>query len=105
MPKRRTRLEIYFDVLRAIKNGNDRKTRMMHAANISGHRLNEILDSLICQGFIEELKTLHWGDKQISVKYDFTPKGEKIMNYLEYTEEFLSEIDLKELFRDKDTRI
>jgi predicted transcriptional regulator len=105
VPKRRTRLEIYFDVLRAIKNGNGIKTRMMHAANISGHRLNEILNSLICQGFIEELKTLHWSDKKIRVTYDFTPKGEKITNYLEYTEEFLSEMDLKELFRNKDTKI
>lgn len=105
MPKRRTRLEIYFDVLKAIKNGNDMKTLMMHAANISGHRLNETLRSLICQGFIKELKTLHWSDKKIRATYDFTPKGEKIMNYLEYTEEVLSEIDLKELFRDKNTRI
>jgi len=105
VPKRRTRLEIYFDVLRAIKNGSDIKTRMMQAANISGHRINEILKSLICQGFIEELKTIHWSDKKIRVTYDFTPKGEKIMNYLEYTEEFLNEIDLKELFRDKDSRV
>ena len=105
MPKRRTRLEIYIDVLRAIKNGNDMKTRMIHAANISLHRLSEVLNSLICQGFIEEVKTIHWSDKQMRITYDFTPKGEKMMEYLEYSEEFLSEIDLKELFRDKNTRI
>lgn len=105
MPNRRTRLEIYFDVLRAIKKGNNKKTRIMRAANISWQRLNEMLSSLISQGFIEEVKTLHWHDKRIRETYDFTPKGETMISYLEYCDEFLKEIDLRELFKDKDSRV
>jgi predicted transcriptional regulator len=105
LPNRRTRLEIYFDVLRAIRNGNNRKNRIMQAAYVSWTILNELLNSLVSQGFIEEIKTLHWRDKRIRLTYDFTPRGEKMMSYLEYNEKFLKEIDLRELFKDRNTRI
>ena len=105
MPQRRTRLEMYFDVLTALKNGNNKKTSIMHAANISWQTLNEILGSLISQGLVEEIKSLHWRDKRIRVYYDFTARGEKMISYLRYQDEFLNNLDLKELFKDKDSRI
>lgn len=105
MPQRRTRLEMYFDVMTALKNGNDKKTNIMHAANISWQTLNEILGSLISQGFVEEIKALHWRDRRIRVYYGFTARGEKMMSYVKYHNEFLNNIDLKELFKDEDSRI
>ena len=105
MPNRRTRLEIYFDVLRAIKNGNNVKTHIMNAANVSHKRLNEMLEYLVSQGFIEEVKTLNWRDKRVGVSYDFTPRGEKVMSYLKYCGEFLDEIDLDGFFKDKYSRV
>jgi predicted transcriptional regulator len=105
MPNKKTRLEIYFDVLRAIKSGNNRKTWIMRAANISWHRLNEMLTSLISQGFVEEVKTLHWSDKRIKTSYDFTLRGEKMMSYLEQCEVLSDEVDLGELLKDKDSSV
>ncbi|MFB0558443.1 MAG: winged helix-turn-helix domain-containing protein [Candidatus Bathyarchaeia archaeon] len=105
MPKRRTRLEMYFDVLIAMKRGNNNKTSIMNAANISWKTLNEILGSLTSQGFVEEVKTLQWRDRRIRVYYDFTARGEKMMIYLKYHNEILDEIDLKELFKDRDSRV
>ncbi len=105
MPKRRTRLEMYFDVLIAMKRGNNNKTSIMNAANISWKTLNEILGSLMSQGFVEEVKTLQWRDRRIKVYYDFTARGEKMMIYLRYHNEILDEIDLKELFKDRDSRV
>ena len=105
MPKRRTRLEMYFDVLMAMKRGNNNKTSIMNAANISWKTLNEILGSLMSQGFVEEVKTLQWRDRRIRVYYDFTARGEKMMIYLRYHNEILDEIDLKELFKDRDSRV
>jgi predicted transcriptional regulator len=105
MPNRRTRLEIYFDVLRAIKNGSNMKTHIMNAANVSHKRLNEMLKYLVSQGFIEEVRTLNWRDKRVGVSYDFTPRGEKVMSYLKYNDEFLDEIDLGVLFKDKYSRV
>jgi len=105
MPKRRTRLEMYFDVLIAMKRGNNNKTSIMNAANISWKTLNEILGSLMSQGFVEEVKTLQWNDRRIKVYYDFTARGEKMMIYLRYHNEILDEIDLKELFKDRDSRV
>ena len=105
MPKRRTRLEMYFDVLMAMKRGNNNKTSIMNAANISWKTLNEIMGSLMSQGFVEEVKTLQWRDRRIRVYYDFTARGEKMMIYLKYHNEILDEIDLKELFKDRDSRV
>ncbi len=105
MPKRRTRLEMYFDVLMAMKRGNNNKTSIMNAANISWKTLNEIMGSLMSQGFVEEVKTLQWRDRRIKVYYDFTARGEKMMIYLRYHNEILDEIDLKELFKDRDSRV
>lgn len=105
MPRRRTRLEIYFDVMMALNHGNNKKTSIKHAANISWQTLNEILGSLISQGLVEEIKSLHWRDRRIRTYYDFTARGENMMSYIKYHNEFLDNIDLKELFKDKDTRV
>lgn len=105
MPRRRTRLEIYFDVMMALNNGNSEKTSIMHAADISRQTLNEILGSLISQGLVEEIKSLHWSDRRFGVYYDFTARGEKMMSYVKYHNEFLDNIDLEELFKEKDSRV
>ena len=105
MPNKRTRLEIYFDVLRAIKSGNNRKTWIMRVANISWHRLNELLTFLISQGFVEEVKTLHWSEKRIRTSYTFTLRGEKMMSYLEQCDVLSYEVDFGDLLKDKDSSV
>jgi predicted transcriptional regulator len=105
MPDKRTRLKIYFDILRAIKSGSNRKTWIMRAANISGYKFNEMLTSLISQGFVEELKTLNWNDKRKRTSYNLTPRGKRTMSYLEQCELLSDKVILGELLKDEDLSV
>jgi len=75
--KRRSKLEIYIDVLRIIERGIHKPTRIMFAANISWKPLTEILANLERQGLIErktaENRTLIF----------ITEKGKRILRTLE----------------------
>ncbi|MBS7607086.1 MAG: winged helix-turn-helix domain-containing protein [Candidatus Bathyarchaeia archaeon] len=74
---RRSKLEIYVDVLRIIERGVNKPTRVMFAANISWKPLNEILTNLEKQGLIER-KTVK---NRTSVF--ITEKGKRILRTLE----------------------
>jgi predicted transcriptional regulator len=58
MNSRRTKTQIYIDILRVIKNakGRVRKTQIVYKANLTHSRLNSYLGPLISKGFIEEKK-------------------------------------------------
>ena len=49
---KRSRLEIYYDVLEAINSGTYKPTRIMYKTLLSWNMLNEILKPLIDNGFI-----------------------------------------------------
>jgi predicted transcriptional regulator len=72
---RRSRLEIYFDVLRAIDNGTDKPTRIMYETNLSWTNINDVLDALFQVDFIrvEIMKT--------SKRYYITKKGRNALSY------------------------
>jgi predicted transcriptional regulator len=78
MSKKRERLEIIYDILKAIQDkGKDvRKTHILYRSNISTVMLKEYIDELISKGFISESEK----------------KGRKIYNILEkghgYIEEY-----------------
>jgi len=52
MPKRRSRLKIYVDVLRTIRGGEKVHTRIMFRTNVSWVPLMKMLESLISQDLI-----------------------------------------------------
>ena len=54
MSSRRSRFEIYVDILTEIMNGSKKPTKIMYAANLSYQPLKLILQSLLDQGLIEE---------------------------------------------------
>ncbi|NIO44029.1 MAG: hypothetical protein GTN36_00540 [Candidatus Aenigmarchaeota archaeon] len=58
MNSRRTRTQIYIDILRAIRknNGKLKKTHIVYKANLTHSRLKGYLDFLITKEFIEEKK-------------------------------------------------
>jgi len=72
---KRSRLEIYFDVLRVIMKGITRPTRIMYSANLSWNSIQEILTTLVQQGFIVEETVKN------SKRYEITEKGERILSY------------------------
>jgi len=72
---RRSRLEIYFDVLEVIGRGITKPTQVMYKTNLSWATLQEIFDSLIRGGFlIEEMK-------KNSKRYSVTDKGRNALSY------------------------
>jgi predicted transcriptional regulator len=75
MTSKRAKLEIYLDVLRAIKKGTNKPTRIMYKTNLSWKPLTKVLDSLVEQGLITAKKE---GNHSV---YDITEKGQNILRY------------------------
>jgi len=54
MSGRRSRFEIYVDILNEIMDGVNKPTKIMYGANLSYKPLKEILHSMLDQGLITE---------------------------------------------------
>ena len=80
MSNRRSRFEIYVDILTEIMNGSNKPTKIMYGANLSYKPLKEILQSLLDQGLIEE-KIGKIKDKRTKVNYLLTQKGLNVVRY------------------------
>lgn len=80
--ERRSKLDLYFEIIQAINTGNSRVTHIMREVNMSYKPLKEMLDSLQKQDIVEVLDAVHFKDKRTSVYYKLTRKGENIYRYL-----------------------
>jgi len=98
MESRRSKLEIYLEVLKIIKGGTAKPTRIMYQANISWQPLMRILSSMVSQGLIEEIDTtqsVRKRDKRTSKIYSITMKGEQVLRYFKGAKEFeLSDLNI-----------
>ncbi|MCS7387073.1 MAG: hypothetical protein NDF55_10190 [archaeon GB-1867-005] len=74
---RRSKLEIYMDVLRIISKGCHKPTRIMYRSNLSWNPLCEVMDFLVNQGVVRVKKS---GKKK---EYYLTEKGREILKYYE----------------------
>jgi predicted transcriptional regulator len=83
LKSRRSKLEIYLDVLKVIKQGTNKPTRIMYGANLSWKLLQNILSSLVDQSLIVEIDTSDSRDKRTNTIYDITNKGESVIRYFE----------------------
>jgi len=86
MSKKRSRLEIYIDILRVLKKGERKPTRIMYKTNLSWTPLQEILESMTSQEIIKKIEV----NKR--KKYVITEKG---LNVLRYFEEMMELINIK----------
>jgi predicted transcriptional regulator len=69
---RRSRLEIYFDVLEAVERGVHKPTRIMYSTNVSKKTLQEVISVLTSRDFMsEEVKN--------SKTYRITEKGRNVL--------------------------
>ena len=75
MTAKRAKLEIYLDVLRVIKKGTNKPTRIMYKTNLSWKPLMKVLDSLVEQDLVISKKE---GNHSI---YEITEKGKNILRY------------------------
>ena len=72
---RRSRLDIYFDVLELIGNGTDLPIRIAYETNLSWEVGCNVFDTLIRSGFIWEKK------EKDSVRFNLTTKGRNVLLY------------------------
>jgi len=72
---RRSRLEIYFDVLEAVERGVHKPTRIMYSTNLSWKTLHEVISVLTSKDFISEEEVKN------SKRYRVTEKGRNALLY------------------------
>ncbi|UCH58032.1 MAG: hypothetical protein JSV18_03825 [Candidatus Bathyarchaeota archaeon] len=89
MKSRRSRLEVFLDVMWTIKSGTRKPTRIMYGANLSWKPLQRVLDALIRQGLVIEVEPLGLKDKRTSVFYELTQKGENVLSYFNKAKDLL----------------
>ncbi|MBM3291602.1 hypothetical protein FJY84_02875 [Candidatus Bathyarchaeota archaeon] len=97
MSARRSKFEIYIDILTEIKTGTIIPTRIMYGANLSWKPLKYILETMCNQGLIEEYSLLE-GDKRTKKAYRLTEKGDNVLKYFNRAKD-LMEIEKPQLAR------
>jgi predicted transcriptional regulator len=80
MSVRRSKFEIYRELLTQVNNGNCQPTRMMYSINLSWIAFNQVKESLISQGLLAEVEGA--GDRRSRTRFMVTDKGEKFLEYL-----------------------
>ena len=84
MTRKRTRLELFIDVLTQLSSGVAKPTNIMYKCNLSWRPLQEILDSMVEQGLIET----HENKKRRM--YGITSKGVETLKYIEKARELVA---------------
>ena len=74
MPKR-SKLQIYFEVLEVVEEGTSKPTQIMYGTNLSWNTLNEVFNVLINRNFLKKEKT------KTSKRFYITTKGKKALAY------------------------
>ncbi|NQT08955.1 hypothetical protein HQ586_07755, partial [Candidatus Bathyarchaeota archaeon] len=73
MSNRRSKLEITLDVLKAVRDGVDKPTRIMYMTNLSWNPTQELLERLVMGGHLEV--TEERTEKRSKKRYVITEKG------------------------------
>ena len=87
MSPRRSQLEIRLNILSAVKDGVDKPTRIMYAANMSWKPVQKILSHLVEQGLLEV--RMNTESRQSKKRYALTDKGANVIDYFEKAKEIL----------------
>lgn len=82
--RRRSRLEIYLEVLETIMCGCNKPTNIMYRCYLSWASLKEILDSLVERGLV---RVVERNGKRL---YLITESGREVINRLKETQSLLS---------------
>jgi predicted transcriptional regulator len=80
---RRSRIELYVDVLRAICNGRRSPSRVVYAANLSYDRVIKCIDFLLDQGLVKRV------DEEDRKRYVVTERGQEVVRYFDEIESAL----------------
>jgi predicted transcriptional regulator len=77
---RRSQMEIYIDILKAVAEGKKKPTHIMYRANLSWTRLKRYIDFLISQDLLQE-KT-----NEGTTVFMLTQKGKDVIGYFKRIE-------------------
>jgi predicted transcriptional regulator len=72
---KRSRLQIYFDVLQVVEEGTSKPTQIMYGTNLSWNTLNKVFTVLIDSKFLRKENT------KTSKRFYITDKGKKALTY------------------------
>jgi predicted transcriptional regulator len=97
MKNRRSKLEIYIDILQIIKEGTSKPTRIMYGANLSWKLLQGVLDNMMNQGLIDEIDRSQSKDKRTSKIYEVTSKGDSVVKYFGRAKQLI-DVDVEDNF-------
>jgi predicted transcriptional regulator len=75
LSSKRSRIEIYLDILQTIKKGVDKPTRIMYRTNLSWKPLMQFLDTMM------EQKLITYEELGSHITYKITEKGTNVLNY------------------------
>mgnify|MGYP001069781437 CR=1 FL=1 len=81
--RKRSRLQICLEVLKAIKKGTQKPTNIMYKCNLSWIPLMEILNSLLAQ---ELIKISNYDKRKV---YEITERGLNVLRYFEKVEDLI----------------
>ena len=81
MVARRSKLEIIYTVLNAVRMGRHKPTRIMYASNLSWRSTTKILDELVNKKYL--IMELSNNSKKSNRSYKITKKGEEIFTYIQ----------------------
>ncbi len=77
MTRKRSRLEMYLDVLETMESGINKPTNIMYKCNLSWVPMQEILNSMIEKNLVAEVEK---GSKKT---YEVTQRGRDLLGYLQ----------------------
>jgi len=81
MVSRRSKLDLVLGVLRAVRGGVDKPTRIMYAVNLSWRPTQGILGGLVEQGLLAEVVVE--GGRRSRRRYVVTEKGLGVLSYFD----------------------
>jgi predicted transcriptional regulator len=88
MSKRRSILDIVLDVLSVVREGVDKPTRIMYAANLSWRPTQRILNMMVDRDLLKVVETE--GDGRTKRRYVITERGVNVLEYFERAKELLN---------------
>ena len=75
------------EVLKAVREGVDKPTRIMYAANMSWEPTKKVLNRLVDRGFVSVITdTVGNGSRR---RFEITEKGVSVINYFEGAKELV----------------
>jgi predicted transcriptional regulator len=81
MPARRSTLDLFLAVLKAIRDGCDKPTRIMYACNMSWKPMKKMLKKVTEKGYVAEME--YNGNKRSPKRYVISERGKNILRYFE----------------------